>query len=128
MTLEEAREFFINDRFAMVNGMTIDELGDDRCVCSMALTPDHRNAVGGVMGGVIFSLADFAFAVAANNVHKVTVGQQMSINFLSGSKGSRLIARAECRKDGKKSCVYNIDITDDLGCDVAQVVGTGFKL
>ena len=51
MTLEEAREFFINDRFAMVNGMTIDELDDDRCVCSMELTPDHRNAVGGIMGG-----------------------------------------------------------------------------
>ena len=128
MTLEEAREFFKNDRFATENGMTIDELGEDRCVCSMDIRDDHRNAMGSVMGGVIFTLADFAFAAAANNVHMPTVGQQNNINYFSGTRGSRLIAKAECRKDGKTVCVYNVDVTDDLGRDIAQMTGTGFKL
>ncbi len=128
MTLQEARDFFQGDTFAMVNGMQIDELTEKGCVCSMVIRPDHKNAVGGVMGGVIFTLADFAFAVASNNVHKPTVGQQVNINFLSNSRGSRLIAHATCRKDGKTTCVYNIDVTDDLGRDIAQFTGTGYKL
>ena len=41
-TLEEAQEVFKGDRFATVNGMHIDELGEDSCVCSMMLTENHR--------------------------------------------------------------------------------------
>ncbi len=126
--IDQAREFFTGDTFAAANGIKIDQLWEDGCLCSMELRPDHRNAVGGVMGGVIFTLGDFAFAVASNNVHMTTVAQQVSISFLSGSRGSRLYARAKCRKDGKTTCVYNIDISDDLGRDVAQFIGTGYKL
>ncbi len=128
MTLEEAKEFFKNDKFAAVNGMQIDELDEGGCTCSMEIRPDHKNAVGGVMGGVIFTLADFAFAVASNNVHTPTVAQQVSINYLSNTKGKYLIAKARCRKDGKTTCIYNIDVTDDLNKDIAQFIGTGYKL
>ena len=79
-TLEEAQEIFKGDRFATVNGMHIDELGEDWCVCSMTLTDDHRNAYGGVMGGVTFTLADFALAVTSNQIHSLSVAQQVSIN------------------------------------------------
>ena len=91
-TIDEAREFFTGDKFAMSNGMRIDELWEDGCLCSMDIRDDHRNAVGGVMGGVIFTLGDFAFAVASNNVHMTTVGQHVSISYLSGSRGKRLYA------------------------------------
>ena len=47
---------------------------------------------------------------------------------LAAPKGDRLMARAVCRKNGRSSCVINVDVTDDLGRDVAQFVGTGFKL
>ncbi len=126
--IDEARAYFINDRFAAENGVTLDELGPDGAVCSMAVTPRHLNANGGVMGGAIFTLVDLAFAAAANNAHRPTVAQQVSMNFLSGSRGTRLTARAACRKDGRSSCVYNVDVTDDLGRDIAQAVVTGFKL
>lgn len=126
--VEEAREFFKNDRYAEMSGIVIDELGSDWCECSMVITDNHRNAVGGVMGGAIFTLADLAFSVAANNAHMPTVAQQTSVSFLSGSKGTKLIARAKCRKDGRTTCVYNIDITDDTGRDIALIVATGYKL
>lgn len=126
--IEEARDFFSGDLFATSNGIVIEELGDDWCLCSMEIAANHKNAVGGVMGGAIFTLGDFAFAVASNQVHKPTVAQHVSINFLSGTRGTRLFARAKCKKDGKTTCVYNIDITDDLGRDVAQFIGTGYKL
>lgn len=127
-TIEEARAYFTGDLFAMNCGITIDELDEGNCLCSMPVTAEIKNAAGGVMGGAIFTLADFAFAVASNNVHHTTVAQQVSINFLSGTRGSRLFARATCKKDGKTTCVYNIDITDDLGRDIAQFIGTGYKL
>ena len=75
-TLEEAREHFKNDRFATNAGMQIDEIGEDCSICSVTLTDDHKNAYGGVMGGVIFTLADFAFAVCANNIHALSVAMQ----------------------------------------------------
>ena len=108
MTIEEARAYFSEDRFATENGITLDELDGEHAVTSMTLSPRHRNAFGGVMGGAIFTLADFAFASAA--------------------KGKRLIATARYRKDGRSSCVVNVDVADDTGRDIAQFVGTGFKL
>ena len=126
--VDEARAYFEGDRFAVENGMSIDALGPDWSECSMAITDRHRNANGGVMGGAIFTLADFAFAAASNNVHRPTVGLQVSISFMSNTRGTRLIARARCRKDGRTTCVYNIDVVDDLGRDIAQFIGTGYKV
>ena len=127
-TIEEARELFKGDRFATTNGMQIDVLGEDSCVCSMTLTENHRNAYGGVMGGVTFTLADFALAVTSNQIHHLSVAQQVSINYLSTPKGERLIATSRCIKSGKTSTVINVDVTDDTGRLIAQFVGTAFKL
>ena len=127
-SLEEARAFFIHDRFATENGITLDELEPGRSAASMKLGPRHENAEGGVMGGAILTLMDFAFAAAASNMHRPTVAQQISMNFLNRVRGTKLTAKAVCRKDGRTSCVYQVDVTDDLGRDIAQAVMTGFKL
>lgn len=126
---EEARAYFKGDKFALENGVTLDALDADEAVCSMRLDDNrHRNAAGGVMGGVIFTLADFAFAVASNNLHHVTVALQVSINFLNAVRGDRLTARTKCVKDGRTTSVFNVDVTDDSGRLVAQFVGTGYKI
>lgn len=127
-TIDEAREYFREDRFATENGITLDELDSDHSICSIVLSQRHRNAVGGVMGGAIFTLADFAFATLTNDRENITVGQQVSINYLSATKGDKLIAEATYRKNGRSSCVVNVDITDDSGRDIAQFTGLGFKL
>ncbi len=127
-SLEEAREFFKDDKFATNNGVKLDELNEESCTCSLELTDIHRNAYGAVMGGAIFTLADYAFAVLSNHLHKPTVGQQVNINYLSSSKGNKLFAHATCRKNGRTTSVINVDINDELGKDIAQFIGTGFKL
>ena len=86
-TIEEARAYFSKDRFATDNGMMLEELDESHAVTSLALGERHRNAFGGVMGGAIFTLADFAFAALTNSCEKVTVAQQVSINYLSPCKG-----------------------------------------
>ena len=128
MSIDEARDFFSRDRFATDNGMTLDERDDVHAVCSLVLSDRHRNAHGGVMGGAIFTLADFAFAALTNDGDRLTVAQQVSISYLSAPKGGRLVATARYRKDGRSSCVVNVDVADDAGRDIAQFVGTGFKL
>ena len=127
-SLEETREFFSKDRFATENGMVIESYSDTEACTSVVLDARHKNAYGGVMGGVMFTLADFAFAVLANKIHMLTVAQTVSINYLSAPKGEKLIARAHVRKDGKTSTVIIVDVSDDTGRDIAQFVGTGFKL
>ena len=127
-SLEEAREFFYKDKFAVETGVTLDELTEDKAICSLEITDIHKNAYGGVMGGVIFTLSDFAFAVLSNQLHQPTVSQQVSINYLSAPKGNKLTAEAYCRKNGRTSSIIIVDVSDDVGRDVAQFVGTGFKL
>lgn len=125
---EEARQYFSEDRFATENGIVLDELDSQHSVCSVELDARHKNAFGGVMGGAIFTLADFAFATLTNDREHVTVAQQVSVNYLSQPKGDRLIATATYKKDGRSSCVVNVDVVDDAGREIAQFVGTGFKL
>ena len=127
-TIDEARAYFSCDKFATENGITLDELDEVHAVTSLTVGARHRNAFGGIMGGAIFTLADFAFAALTNDRERVTVAQQVSINYLSPAKGERLIATARYRKDGRTSCVVNVDVTDDTGRDIAQFIGTGFKL
>ena len=127
-SLQEAQEYFKGDIFATDNGMVLDELGEDYSICSMTLNEHHLNANGGIMGGVIFTLGDFAFAVLSNQIHRPTVAQQVSVNFLGAPKDKVLKARAKIRKTGRTSTIINVDITDGTGRDIAQFIGTGFKL
>ena len=127
-SLEEARAFFVKDRFATENNMTLEALTEDGAVCAMQISGRHMNAEGHLMGGAILALADFTFAAASNNAHRPSVAQQVSLSFLNASKGKQLISTATCIKNGRSSCVYRVEIKDDLGKDVAQAMFTGFKL
>lgn len=125
-TIEEVREMFTHDRFATENGAVIDEIGDHYAKCSLQLADKHKNALGAVMGGVPFTLADFAFAVASNWQKPGTVSLSSNITYLGRAKGGALIAEAECVKDGRTTCYYRINVCDDLGNTVAAITTTGY--
>ena len=126
-TLEEVKKIFENDRFATENGMIIEEIGDGYAKCSLQLEDRHRNAMGAVMGGVSFTLADFAFAVAGNWQEVGTVSLSSNIAYLGTAKGERLIAEAVCVKAGRSTGYYRIDVRDEQGNPVAAVTTTGFR-
>ena len=127
-TLEEIRKIFEGDRFATENGAVIEEVGDRSATCSLTITDSHRNAMGAVMGGTYFMLADFAFAVAANWQRMGCVSLHADISFLGAAKGQKLIAKAVCVKDGKSTACYRVDVTDDLGNLAATVTVTGYHV
>ena len=126
-TLEEAREIFSKDRYATVlSGAVVEEIGDNYAKCSMKVTEDHRNAYGGIMGGAIYTLADFAFAVASNyDKECATVSLVGQASFLSASKGNELFAEARMIKDGKRNNFFEVTVTDDLDKLIAIVSFTG---
>lgn len=127
-TIEEVRKIFEGDRFAMQNGAVIEEIGDHSATCSLVIKDLHRNAMGAVMGGTYFMLADFAFAVAANWEKLGCVSLHSDISFLTSAKGKKLIAKAGCIKDGKSTACYRVDVTDDLGNLTAMVMVTGYHI
>ena len=126
-SLEEAREIFSHDRYASVlSGAEVDAIGEDYAKCSMKITEDHQNAYGGVMGGAIYTLADFAFAVASNyDKDYATVSVVGSASFMSASKGSVLYAEAKLIKDGRSNCFFEVLVTDDLDKLIAIVTFNG---
>ncbi len=125
--LEKVRKRFENDRFATDNGAVIEAVGEGYARCVMSLDEHHYNAVGSVMGGAIFTLADFAFAVASNWNKKPCVSLTAQITYLGRAKGKKLIAEAEKVKEGRTTCYYLIEVADELGNKVAHVTTNGFS-
>ncbi len=124
--LEQIRRRFQQDSYAcQVTGVVIEEAGPGYARCSLKVEPKHRNAVGQVMGGVLFTLADFAFAVAANNDGTLTVTAVSQISFLSKVQGDALTAECKLLRDGHRSCFYDTAIRDGTGNLVAVVSSTG---
>ena len=127
-SIEEVRKIFEGDRFATENGAVIEEIGEHSATCSLEITNSHRNAMGAVMGGTYFMLADFAFAVAANWEKMSCVSLHSDISFLETAKGNKLTARAVCIKEGRSTSCYRVDVTDDLGNLTAAVTVTGYHV
>lgn len=126
-SLDEVRALFAKDRFASLAGCMIEQAGKGRAVCTMPLEERHLNAQGGVMGGAIFTLADFALAVAVNVGQPGTVAVENSIRYLAAPKGSKLIAEAVTDKPGRTLAFVTVTISDDTGRTVAIMTSTACR-
>ncbi|MEG1849691.1 MAG: PaaI family thioesterase [Oscillospiraceae bacterium] len=99
---------------------------DGEAVVGMTVDARHINAGGAVQGGAIFTLADFAFAVATNSGGVWTVSLSNSISFLKTVRGGRLTARAKRISQSNRTCCYEVTVTDGAGDPIAQMMATGF--
>jgi acyl-CoA thioesterase len=123
--LERARAVFGKDNFAAETGCVIEAVEPGYARCSLALETRHRNALGAPMGGAIFTLADFSFAVASNFDRDVYVSTSADVHFLSSAKGSILRAEAREIRCGRRTCLFGVTITDELETQVAYVTVSG---
>lgn len=124
---QQAEKYFSGDIFAtQTTGIVIESASLNYAKCSLAVEPRHLNAMGFVMGGAIFTLADFTFAVAVNSECAPTVSLNSNINFISSAKCERLYAEATPIKNGKSICFYTVTITDETNKLIATVDTTGF--
>lgn len=79
------------------------------------------------MGGAIFTVADFALAVACNVGEAPTVAVSNSIEFMSLARGTRLIATCDADKSGRSMGFYTVQVTDDVGTLVAKMTATCYR-
>ncbi len=126
---EESRVRFADDIFAtQTTGIKIEKAEELYARCILDIEPKHLNANKTVMGGAIFTLADFTVAVAVNNSGTSTVSLNNFIQYLGVAKGKRLIAETDCIKAGRSTVAINVNIQDDLGTPVARMQATSFRL
>lgn len=112
------------DRASAALGMTVSHDEPGRAVVSMTVREGMLNGFGITHGGLVFALADTAFAIACNEDDRVTVAQGADIAFLrSTTAGDTLTATAVRRARRGRSGLYDITVTDQAGEVVAEVRG-----
>lgn len=127
--LDKAKDFFKDDIFStQTTGIEIIEVGDKYAKCFLKIDERHLNATNRVMGGAIFTLADFTYAVASNFNQIPNVTRTTEISFLGQPAGNSLISESKLIKDGQTTCTYEISIKDEFGTPVAIAISNGVKL
>ncbi|PWG01501.1 hydroxyphenylacetyl-CoA thioesterase PaaI [Sphingosinicella humi] len=105
-------------------GIEIVEAREGYSRLRMTLRADMLNGHGSAHGGMVFALADTAFAYACNSRNVRTVGAQATMVFLDGAKeGEVLIAEAEEAAVVGRSGVYNVSVKTEDGRAVAEFQG-----
>ncbi|MBR2926510.1 MAG: PaaI family thioesterase [Clostridia bacterium] len=125
-SLTDLQAEYRNDRFATEAGCVIVEAHRDRVVCEMPVSEKLLNAHGDVMGGAIFTLADFTFAVASNYLGIPSVAIECNIRYYARTKGTKLIAICTTDKDGRTLGHYTVEISDDTGRKIAGFTAVAF--
>ena len=115
-----------DDRFCRYNGMRIDVLRLGYAEAVMDITENSLNGLGIAQGGSIFTLADLAFAGAANSHGFRTVGLNSNINFIRPGVGRQLRAKATEVSRGRRTCVYRVEVFNEDGKIVAHGSSPGF--
>ena len=129
-TLEEVRNQMYKDLYAAeATGAVIEEIDEKgRVHVRLAVKPRHYNSGGRVMGGAIFTLADFAFAstVYANEMFSTAIS--CSIEYLSAGKGDALTAVGYIDKAGRSVIFGGGDVFDESGKMIARLSIQSFRL
>ena len=115
-----------NDRFAAFAGIKLVSCGGGEAVAEVELTENHLNAVGTAQGGLIFTLADTAFAAVCNDGRPQTVALNNAISFLRPATAGTLRATATLVSSGRTTCCADVLVTDAAGKPVAKMQCTGY--
>jgi acyl-CoA thioesterase len=79
-----------------------------------------------VHGGAIFTMADYAFALASNSVAPPSVALSVSIQFLRPGKAGTLYASARLQASSGRVGTYLVEVKDDSGDLVASFQGLAY--
>ena len=116
-----------NDLFARHSGLELVSVAPGRATVRMRLQPFHLNGLGGVHGGAIFTLADFAFAAAANSHGPLAVAINVNITFSKAISTGELVAEAREVALNPKLGTYTVDVRDAQGELIAVFQGLAYR-
>lgn len=128
-TVKKIKEKIENyDMLLKLFNIKIEKLNPGHSEVSMVIKENHTNAAGVCHGGVIFSLADVAFALASNSHGNIALAMDVSISFIKTVKPGTEI-RAICieKHKGKSTGQYIIEVKDDKNRLVSILKATAFR-
>ena len=113
-----------NDRASPWIGMRLDTIDEGRSKMSLVVQDHHVNGHDICHGGIIFTLADSAFAFACNSRNQNTVAQNNSITYISpGKLGDTLTADAKEVSLSGRSGIYDVTVTNQNNDVIAEFRG-----
>ncbi len=124
--LELTKRIFAQDGFVKLTGLELVDVTEERAVVRASITDEHRNAHGSVQGGMLYAIADFAFAALANYKHPMTVTQVGQISYVKGAVTDVLVATATESVRSGHTCVCHVTIADGNGETVCVCTFNGF--
>ena len=124
-----AEAMWSRDRAANALGIKIESVGPGVSHLSMAVRGDMVNGHHICHGGLIFSLADTAFAYACNAYNRNTVASGCNIDFVAtGREGDTLQADAVERTLSGRTGVYDVTVRDSAGNTIALFRGKSYRI
>jgi acyl-CoA thioesterase len=120
-------DFFKNDNYASITGVEIIDAKEGYCKAQLKISDKHLNAVNVVQGGAIFTLADFAFAVASNSRGQLALAINVNITFLKSVTGGTLYATAVEFNKPKKLGAYDVTVTNEKDEIIARFNGLVYR-
>jgi acyl-CoA thioesterase len=116
------------DEAARFLGIKIDELRSGYARLSMTVKKDFLNGFHICHGGIIFTLADSAFAYACNSHNEVNVALSCNINYVVAvHAGDKLTATANELTVSRRTGVYDIAVVNQSNVLVATFRGTSYN-
>lgn len=117
-----------DDRFAASIGAQLTEITPGYAKAELKVEERHLNGGGVCQGGVIYTLADLAFAAVTNSHGILSFGINNSITFLkSGMLGDTLVAECTEVLDHHKLPYCNIRVSNDKGELLAVMTGLAYR-
>ncbi len=126
--MKKIKAFFAEGRdFSKNIGIELIEVHYGFAKAKLKITEFHLNQAGVAHGGAIFTLADFAFAVASNSFGKVSLAINTSLSFMhAGKLGDELIAEAKLVDESNRLGTYEVVIANGKK-KIAFFTGTVYK-
>jgi acyl-CoA thioesterase len=119
---------YARDRAAQQLGIALETIAPGAAVCRMTVRDDMVQGHGTCHGGIVFTLADTAFAYACNAYNRVTVALGAEIAFLAPAcAGEVLTARAHERSRAGRTGIYDVEVSNGAGALVALFRGTSYE-
>ena len=125
--MEKYKEFFKADRFATNAGVELVEVKSGFAKARMLVTEEHLNAGGVCQGGALFTLADLAFAAAANSHDQLTLSVNANITFLRSVKEGYVYAEAVEVFNHHRIPFIEVRITDEAGDLIGVMTSSGYR-
>jgi acyl-CoA thioesterase len=124
-----AAGLYARDSAAKSLGIQLKEIAPGYARLGLLVRPDMLNGHAICHGGIVFSLADSAFAFACNSRNQNTVASGGSIDFLASAKaGDELIAEAVERALLGRTGVYDVTVTNQEGRTIALFRGRSYRV